>query len=509
VSRWLSRWFSDKNLTQKAYLNSAAAALDYAARLAVGFVINPLLVSGLGTFGYGAWQVLRQLMGYIGPASGRPTRALKLTIASEQALSNHEEKRQQVGAALLIWSMFLPVLGLLGGVVAYFAPVWLGAPPDMAWSVRWAAALLAAHVFIVGLLEVPRAALEGENLGYKRMGLSAALVLVGGGFTAAAVHLGTGLVGVAGALVLTGLLTGLLFLRVTRKHVPWFGVARPGRGTLRRFLGLSWWLLVYRLVNQVLRASDAVLLGFFDSVSMVTTYALTKFVPDAITSVVGVLVFGAMPGLGGIVGQGDLERANRIRGEIMAITWLITTVAGVTIVLWNGLFVGLWVGTEHFAGPVSTLLIVVMVTQFVLFRNDANVIDLTLDLRNKVLIGAAAGVLSVGTAALLVGRFDGGIAGLCVGFLAGRSVLSLSYPWMVGRALKIPMSRQLAGAARPALVAVILLGAAVGAEPAIRVASWPGLILGCATTLVVVGPVAWLAGLSGDLRGRILQRVRS
>jgi hypothetical protein len=80
---------------------------------------------------------------------------------------------------------------------------------------------------------------------------------------------------------------------------------------------------------------------------------------------------------------------------------------------------------------------------------------------------------------------------------------------MVGRALKIPMSRQLAGAARPALVAVILLGAAVGAEPAIRVASWPGLILGCATTLVVVGPVAWLAGLSGDLRGRILQRVRS
>ena len=70
-SKLLSKAASNKSLTIKASLNALASALDYGARLVVGFLINPLLVSGLGNYGYGVWQVLGRLIGYIEPASGR------------------------------------------------------------------------------------------------------------------------------------------------------------------------------------------------------------------------------------------------------------------------------------------------------------------------------------------------------------------------------------------------------------------------------------------------------
>src|SRR6266487_3559318 len=53
TSKILSKWLSDESLTKKAYLNALAAILDYGARLVVAFMINPVLVAGLGDYFYG------------------------------------------------------------------------------------------------------------------------------------------------------------------------------------------------------------------------------------------------------------------------------------------------------------------------------------------------------------------------------------------------------------------------------------------------------------------------
>ncbi|MFQ5544446.1 MAG: lipopolysaccharide biosynthesis protein, partial [Acidiferrobacterales bacterium] len=442
-SRTLSKWFSDESLTRKAYLNAIASALDYGTRLAVGFVINPLLVTGLGSYGYGVWQVLGRLVGSINPVGGRSTQALKWTIANQQASTDYEEKRRQVGSAVAVWLLFLPLLVSLGAVLAWFAPIWLNAPAELSQSVRFAAAILVVSLIIVSIADVPRSVLTGENLGYKRMGLSALLVAVGGALTALALYLNAGLVGVATASLAATILTGVLFLKVARVHVPWFGIAKPLRGAVRSFLRLSGWFLVWGLVMRLMRASDVVILGILESAELVTIYSLTKYVPETLISLVAIVVFGITPGLGGIIGSRNLQKAIRVRKEIMSFTWLLVTVLGATILLWNESFVRLWVGQEYYAGPIPTLLMIGMVTQFVLIRNDASIIDLTLDLRRKVLIGLLSATLSIVAAGVLVGPLKMGIMGLCVGFIAGRSILTLSYPWLVGRYLGVSLSSQL------------------------------------------------------------------
>jgi O-antigen/teichoic acid export membrane protein len=504
----LSRWLSGESLTEKASLNALATALDYGARLVVSFIMNPLLVVGLGDYSYGVWQILGRLTGYISAASGRPTQALKWTIASQQISTNYEQKRRYVGSAIAVWLLFLPLLTVIGGLVAWFAPSLLNSPREFSWIVRLAAGLLIVDLIVTDLVHLPQSVLLGENLEYKRMGLSAILVFVGGGLTATALYLNTGLVGVAAACLATALLTGAFFLQIVRSYVPWFGVAIPSFADVRGFFSLSGWFLAWRLVSQSLQTGDIVVLGILKSAELVTTYSLTRYASETIIKLIAFVVFSVLPGLGGIIGSGDLQKAVRVRNEIMLITWLIVTPVGTTIVLWNRVFVQLWVGAEYYGGPIPTLLIVLMVTQFVLIRNDGNIIDLTLNLRGKVLIGALSTVVSVVLAGVLVGPFDLGITGLCLGFIVGRSILSLGYPWLVGRSLGISLYAQLKSVLRPAFITVLLYILALSIADVSTVSTWIGLILSSGVTFVVVSLLAFYTGLSDDQRGRILQRVR-
>lgn len=508
VRSYLAAWSSPTNLSKRASLTSLAASLDYVAGITVQFVINPLLVAGLGTYLYGAWRVLYSLNGYLWATSGRSAQALTWVIAHGQRRLTRDEKRRAVGSAVVVWFLFLPLLALVGLVGSWFAPHFLKAPAPYVWPVRVAAALLTADALALSLLSIPRSALQGENLGYKRMGLSAVLILLSGAFTAAAVYAHAGIVGVALANVAGTIVTGLLFWRVARRYVPWFGSSRPQRPEVRRMLGLSAWFTGWKFVYELLTAGDVVVLGFFGSVALVTVYTLTKFVTQAVVPLIGTLFEGTSPGLGAIIGSGDHRAAARIRGEVMTFTWVLCTVLGASLLLWNRSFVALWVGARFYAGAVPMLLIVLMVMQFVFIGNDARIIDLTLKLRGKVLVGATSALLSVVLGALLVSRVENEIVGMLLGVIAGRLILTLGYPLLIGRMLGHPLVRQLRGVPRPALTTVVVFAVTMRIGQDATAGTWPALIAyGIGTAATIALAVSFL-GLTRAQRAAILKRLR-
>lgn len=167
----------------------------------------------------------------------------------------------------------------------------------------------------------------------------------------------------------------------------------------------------------------------------------------------------------------------------------------------------MWVGEQYYLGAFANLLIVLMVIQLTLIRNDAFVIDLTLDLRRKVIIGALSATLSIAAAGILIAFFNLGIMGLPLGFIAGRSILTLAYPWLVGRFLEVSIYSQLRGILRPASMTVLILALALGLGEYLTTNTWVGLILSVAVTLILASLLAFYTGLSGDQQRRILQRV--
>ncbi len=253
---------------------------------------------------------------------------------------------------------------------------------------------------------------------------------------------------------------------------------------------------------------DIILLGLLGSVQLVSVYTLSKYTPEVLITATAILAGGATPGLGGIIGSGNLAKAARIRSELIAITWLVTTVVGAAVLLWNESFVRLWVGPEYYVGTTANVLIMWTILQFILLRCDAQIIDLTLKLRDKVLIGAVSTAISVSAAVVVLRAFDGGIAGLCLAFLAGRSILTVAYPWMVGRFLGISGTAQLKSLLRPAATTALLFSLAPLLSEVVAVRSWPVLVLSVATTLAIVSAFAFWAGLTAGQRRQLLQRIR-
>jgi O-antigen/teichoic acid export membrane protein len=282
---------------------------------------------------------------------------------------------------------------------------------------------------------------------------------------------------------------------------------------VRQFFGLSWWFLIWRLVMQLMTASDLLILGMYGSAKLVTIYSLTKYAPETLINIVAIVVFGSTPGLGGIIGAGQLKKAARVRGEIMLLTWLVTVIVGATLLLWNRPFVDLWVGSARYAGSLPNLLILLLTIQFILIRNDANIIDLTLNLSKKVWLGGLSAAISIGLAALLVGYFNMGMLGLIIGLIAGRTVLSLAYPILIGRFLGVAPLDQVKGVLRPALVTAVLFFVTMKLDNMVPAgsffsSSWIGLFLSVSFTAIFATLVAFFLGLTRSQQRQIFDRVR-
>jgi O-antigen/teichoic acid export membrane protein len=492
--------------TRKASRNALALTLDHVVKVAVGLAVTPMILSGLGPELFGVWQMLGRLVGYISAADGRPTQALKWVVANNQESTDVRAMRLYVGSALVIWVLFLPLILVLGAGLVWAAPLLTKTEGPAAVAARWATSLLILNLIVLGLATVPEAVLRGVNQGYRRMGWVASLNVIGGVLTVAALRAGTGLAGIAAAQVVVTLLSAILFWRLTTRFVRWFGIERPQAKQVRSFACLSLWYFLSTLVNKAFLASDVVILGLLATTALVSDYVLTAYVAVAAAGLISLLIGAAAPGLGGLVGAGNRGRAAAARGEILILTWLAGTIVGSTILVCNQSFISLWVGEARFAGPIASLLIVLMMIQSLFIRADSSVIDVTLQVRGKVVMQAISLAVSLGLAIWLIPSW--GIVGLCSGMLAGRFLLNIAYPMIVRAQLVSSEPRVRFGWIRSALALSIILGVSLLVGTRILVTEWWQLFPLAGATAVAAGGFALMGGISAGERRRLVQRVR-
>jgi O-antigen/teichoic acid export membrane protein len=498
---------SPMGLTRKASLNVVATLLDWCAKVAMGLLVTPVLVGGLGQSLFGVWEMLMRLVGYMYIVDGRPMEILKLIIANQQAVKDPGIQQRHVGSALGVWLIFLPVLVVAGTILVWFAPAITKVPPELHAPVRFACALLAFNLVLANLVAVPESVLRGMNLGYRRMGLQAGLSVLGGALTIGAIYLGLGLIGVAGVQVVLSALTGLLFWYVASRYVPWFGIARPTLADIRPFLGLSIWNFAGSLVNHLLLAGDIIILGVVTQASTVTTYVLNGYAAQATVGIMSLALGALTPGLGGVVGQRQHERAARLRHEMLVISWLAVTAFGSTILLWNRSFLHLWVGASYYAGFWVNFLIALIMVQTVFIRTDVYVIDTTLRLRGKVGMSTVGVLVFIPLAFVLTWFW--GMVGLCLGLLGARLVQTISYPLLINSYLGRPQRISFHHLARPGLVMCLLFAGSGYLGQHLLSGNWFEWVVGVGVSLGLIVCVAILGGLSAEAREQLMRRMRT
>jgi O-antigen/teichoic acid export membrane protein len=494
------------SLTQRAYLTAISSLLDYVARVAVSFVLTPYLVSGLGSALFGIWQILTRLVSYLTAVDGRPTQALKWIIATDQRSDDYAAKRKAIGSALAVWLLLSPALIAVGSVLVWLAPVVTNAPSELETSIRVTCALLVINLILSVLVSVPDSVLRGMNLGYKRMGLMASLNILGGILTASAIFFGWGLVGIAAAQVFLTIITGVLVWYLVRVYVPWFGAAAVSLREIRFFFGVSIWYSAGSLVYALLLASDVVVLGWILSPFAVTQYVLTGYAASTMAAIVTMIIGAIVPGLGGVISTGNRVRVIETRNEMAWMSYLFCAVLGSSILMWNHSFVTLWVGENQYAGPWVNLLSVLTAFQLILIRNEVFMIDLTLNVRRKVIYGFVAALLSVALAVPLIRLL--GIVGLCIAVLIGRGVLTITYPVLTANYLRVEALTQVKVVIRPFLVMMSLFVASAYLGQKVWASSWFILFIYVCLCLPIVLLAYFVVGFPRHQRDRLLERAR-
>jgi O-antigen/teichoic acid export membrane protein len=319
------------------------------------------------------------------------------------------------------------------------------------------------------------------------------------------VYAGLGLIGVAGAAVLLAGLTGVCFLTVVRRQVPWFGVERPRRTEVGALLRMSLWIAGGDVVSKLLLASDVLVLGTVMSASTVTIYVLTGYAALLAVNLYALAADAVMPGLAGIIGEKSYARAASLRRELMAVTALFVTAVGSAILLWNRSFVHLWVGGENYAGLWTNLLLVMIAVQTAFIRCDSYIIDAALQPGRRVRVSAVAAAIALALSVILT--WYAGIIGLCLGVLAGRLTQTIWYPVVVRDCLGREPGRSAYWLIRPlAVMSILFAGSTYLGEHVLlqHWSAWAPAVLLTAALAFAIG-LEW--GLPADLRAAVKTRL--
>ena len=270
---------------------------------------------------------------------------------------------------------------------------------------------------------------------------------------------------------------------------------------------MSIWYSVWDFIDKLLISSDVIVLGILMHSSVVTNYVLTGYMAQSLTTVVVIMIGAAAPGLGGLIGEKKYNKVTELRKEMMWISNLAGGILGSLILIWNKSFITIWVGNEHYAGFWVNCLLVVAAVQLLFIRNEAYLIDLSLNVRRKAILGLIAALVSIGASILLIQYL--GIVGLCVAIVIGRLLLNIAYPYISGKFLGLPLSEQFKPMLRPwmALASLFLLSTYVGRYELAK--NWVELIVYAGASIPIVFTVMFFGGFSSDQRVKLARRIVS
>ena len=494
-----------ENLKQRAYLNSVTSVLDYGARIVTNFVVTPFLVSGLGSTLFGVWNVLGQFTSYTNIADIKVTQVLKWAIAKDRDTTSEETLREYVTATFLLLMLILPFILMLGAVVVWFAPQITGVGEEFVNTVRITAGLLVLALVVNKVFDIFESVLRGMNLSFKRIGVRAAVTIIGGILQIAVIFLGFGLIGLALVQVFIMLSMGITIYVIMKKHVPWFGWGEVNLKRTVSFSKISGWFVGSTGTQILLLNTDKVLLGYLAGPMLVTQYVITKYLANAVHGGVRNIIQGVFPGIGKLYGNRQHDKLLEARKHVMLFTWQFSVVIGAVIILFNESFISLWIGEDEYAGQFVNFLILLSVVQYLFVQNDGVIIDTTLELSQKVYMGLIASIISIALMSILIPRYE--IIGLCISLIIGRAVISLGYPWIVY--LKTEQSLTIRDVPIRLIITMSLIwGVAYWIEPFVNLDNWITLIAMIFIFLIIITPVAFFSGIDRSNRKEIITHLK-
>ena len=425
------------SLAKKATLNASSGLLFFIIKIIITLIMNPLLIQYLGSVHFGIWKAIENFLGFASIADGKAIQALKWTIANQESSNDFNRKKRAISSALIIWFIFLPILSIVVGLLVYFSPELIKNLNTEDYSlVTLILLVLGLNLILTPLFGISESVLIGTNQGWVANYNHIIWSIISAILMYIVLILGYGLKYIAFIILLITILRGLNLLFLCKGKVQWFGLLKPKSIEVLSFSKFSSWVLSWSFVSRFLLASEVLLFGIFVGAESISKYAFTSYVAATGISLAAIITSSMTPGLGKLIGNEEFTRSFYVITKLRELSFSFSIFFAVSILLLNKSFVFLWAGSELFLGWTNNVLIVLLMVQLIYIRNEAFLIDLSLNLRRKVLLGVISVTLSIICAVIGYQYINHDISSILIGIILGRLFLVIMFPTMVNKMLK-------------------------------------------------------------------------
>jgi O-antigen/teichoic acid export membrane protein len=414
---------------------------SFVITVATSLVLSPYVVHTLGDATYGAWVLLGSLVGYLGLLDLGARGAVTKYIATYHAAHRHEDAGRLASTALVLFGAMGVVAIAASGLLALLVNHAFQVPADLADVTRVALVLSGVNIAV----SLVSGVFGGIVVGMQRFdSLNAVNIVLTLGQAVAVVtvlHEGGGLVALALVQVVVSVIRAGASIWLSWRVYPELALrarawSPPHLRTIFAF-GLS--ATAIHTAGAVINYTDALVIGAFLPVGMITLFAIAATMTDQVRAVTAGISQTVTPMVGALEGRRRVEEV----GDVLLQGARFATLAVLPIVLTfeirGASFVGIWMGPEY-AAPVGAVLTVlaVAVWPYAGFQ----VVTATMIGINRhrglipVFVGEALAnlVLSI----VLIQRF--GIVGVAWGTALPRLVVSLVVgPLYVRRQVRVPL----------------------------------------------------------------------
>ncbi len=428
---------SKDNLLNMGKLNVKSGLILFLINSITAFIINPMLVNYFGAHLFGIWKSIDKYLGFASIADGKGSQALKWVIAKHESSNDNELKQRFVGSAIIIWFIFLPILISIVILFIYFSPTLISnINQEDRELITIIITLLGLNLILTPLLNISESILVGTNKGYianliKILGLIAIFIL-----SCIIIQFKMSLIDLAIVIVSITILRGVIYFLMVKKHIPWFGIKKPRKTELKSFFRFSSWKLVWSFIARFLMASEIILLSILTNPSTVSSYLFSAYLIVTSISISAIVTSSFNPTIGQIYGAKDYKSCRDIIKDLREIIFAFAIFIGSMILLLNHSFVNLWAGEELFIGSYNNLLIVLLMIELLIIRNESFIIDVSLDIKKKVMLGLTSTILSITFAIIGYKYINSSISTLFIGILLGRLPLLIIFPLLVNKIMK-------------------------------------------------------------------------
>lgn len=420
---------TDSSLGKKAAHNAVSGLFFFVLNTLVSLVLNPILVHYLGSTYFGIWKSIDHFLGFASIADGKGAQALKWTIANQEASRDLEKKQREVASAVLVWGVFLPVLVILTLTLAYFSPYLIkDVNPAEHGLIRLIVLLLGLNLIISPLFGISEAVLIGVNRGYISSYIRAFWLILSAFLMYGMLVYGYGIVQLAMVTVAITLFRGVHYYLSCKRRISWFGVMRPTKDELATFFRFSSWKLLWSFIARFFTSGEIIFLSILVGAGSVSQYVFTAYIAVTGVTVTAIASSAITPGLGRLIGNAELEKSRKVIAQLRELVLATALFIAAGMLLLNKSFVFLWAGPELFLGEENNILIAVLMIQLVIIKNEAFLIDLSLKIKTKVLLGIASVGLTLFFIVLMQRYISQSISAIFVAIFLGRLLLLMLFP---------------------------------------------------------------------------------